>query len=76
MSPDASEKRRDWETDGLSKVGLVGGTSGLVEESEANLKFISRGRYLVRRGITIGRCGGGSNERLRAPYASESCSGD
>ena len=60
--------------DGLLKGGLVG-TSGLVEESEANLKFISRGRYLERRGITIGRRGA-VNERLREPHASGSCSGE
>jgi hypothetical protein len=56
--------------------GLFRVTSGLVEESEANLKFISRGKYLERRGITIGRRGVGLNGRLRAPYASDSCSGD
>jgi hypothetical protein len=75
MSPEVSKKRRDWEFDGLFKAGL-GETSGLVEESEANLKFISRGRYLERRGITIGRRGEGINERLRASSAWESCSGE
>ena len=60
--------------DGLFKAGF-GETSGLVEESEANLKFISRGRYFERRGITIGRRGA-VNERLREPHASGSCSGE